>query len=54
MTTDAESMRDPVCGMTVTPATSVSSAEYEGATYLFCSEDCYRAFTDNPAVYAAA
>lgn len=53
MTTDTEAMRDPVCGMTVTPATSVSSAEHQGTTYSFCSEDCYRAFTDNPAAYTA-
>lgn len=52
--TDADTMRDPVCGMTVTEATAVSSAEYEGTVYFFCSEDCYRAFTDNPAAYLAA
>ncbi len=41
-------LKDPVCGMEVTPATAVSSAEHKGTTYCFCSEDCYRTFTANP------
>jgi xanthine dehydrogenase accessory factor len=39
---------DPVCGMTVTPSSSVPSAEYGGTTYYFCCAGCHRAFTDNP------
>lgn len=49
--TDTDTLRDPVCGMSVSPVTSVTSTEYEGTTYYFCSEDCYRTFTENPAQY---
>jgi len=44
-------LTDPVCGMSVTPATAMTSTEYKGTTYYFCSEDCYRTFVDNPATY---
>lgn len=46
-----ESAIDPVCGMTVDPATAAGSAEYQGATYYFCSRGCLKAFTANPADY---
>ena len=49
--TDTDTQRDPVCGMAVSPVTSETSAEYEGTTYHFCSEDCYHAFTENPAQF---
>lgn len=42
---------DPACGTSVTPATAMTSAEREGATYSFCSEDCYPTFTADPATY---
>ena len=28
---------DPVCGMTVDPATAAAHFDYEGVTYYFCS-----------------
>lgn len=28
---------DPVCGMTVDPATAAGKFDYEGQTYYFCS-----------------
>src|ERR1700730_14964100 len=31
---------DPVCGMTVDPATAQHRLEYGGATYYFCSAGC--------------
>ena len=49
--TDTDTVRDPVCGMEISAATAVSSTEYEGTTYYFCSEDCYRTFTENPAQF---
>lgn len=52
--TDTDTLRDPVCGMSVSPVTAVTSTEYEGTTYHFCSEDCYRTFSEDPAQYVNA
>lgn len=45
---DNAPLKDPVCGMDVTPTTAISSTEHKGTTYYFCSEDCYRRFTADP------
>jgi Cu+-exporting ATPase len=42
---------DPVCGMTVDPATAKYRADYAGSTYYFCSAGCQSKFTANPAKY---
>lgn len=42
---------DPVCGMTVDPATAEHSAVHEGQTYYFCSQGCETKFKANPATY---
>ena len=39
---------DPVCGMTVNPATAAGQADYKGKTYYFCSQHCLHAFKANP------
>jgi len=39
---------DPVCGMTVDPATAAGKAEHEGKTYYFCSQHCAHAFKKDP------
>ncbi len=39
---------DPVCGMTVDPATAAGHADYAGETYAFCSTGCQAAFTADP------
>lgn len=44
--------RDPVCGMRVDPATAVAQAEFEGATYLFCSRHCADTFSLDPAKFS--
>jgi len=44
-------VRDPVCGMTVDPATG-KKAEYMGETYYFCSEGCKQSFEKDPGQYA--
>lgn len=41
---------DPVCGMEVAMEGAVT-AEYEGETYYFCSEDCRDQFMADPASY---
>jgi P-type Cu+ transporter len=43
---------DPVCGMTVDPRTA-RHAEYQGATYYFCSEACRSKFLTDPKRYLA-
>jgi Cu+-exporting ATPase len=45
------SVRDPVCGMTVDPATSKHRFEYRGETYHFCSAGCRTKFAADPASY---
>lgn len=45
--------RDPVCGMTVDPATARYRYEHDGTTWLFCSESCKNAFMETPARFAA-
>ncbi|MDQ2813281.1 MAG: permease [Actinomycetota bacterium] len=42
------SVTDPVCGMTVDPATAAARARYAGQEYYFCSEGCARHFTADP------
>ena len=42
---------DPVCGMTVDPATSKHRAEHGGHTYHFCSAGCRTKFEAAPARY---
>ncbi|HEU5041357.1 MAG TPA: YHS domain-containing protein [Gemmatimonadales bacterium] len=43
---------DPVCGMEVDPGTSAQST-YQARTFHFCSEQCLRAFREDPQRYAA-
>ena len=42
---------DPVCGMSVDPATAKFSAEHAGETYYFCSAKCHDKFVADPAAY---
>src|SRR5437868_1116772 len=42
---------DPVCGMTVDPATSRHRFEYRDETYRFCSARCRTRFAADPAKY---
>jgi Cu+-exporting ATPase len=44
---------DPVCGMTVDPATAAGSATHEGRTYYFCSKHCLHKFQADPSRYVA-
>ena len=43
---------DPVCGMEVDPGTSAQET-YQSRTFHFCSEQCLRAFREDPARFAA-
>ena len=44
---------DPVCGMSVDPATA-TSIEYEGHTYYFCSKHCAKTFAADPGAHVKA
>ena len=46
--------KDPVCGMTVDPATAKHKAEHAGATYYFCSAGCREKFVAEPERYLDA
>ena len=51
-TADAEpTVLDPVCGMTVNPATAAHRAAHGGADYYFCSAGCRTKFVADPAKY---
>ncbi len=47
----ATSATDPVCGMTVDPATSKHRAEHGGQTFHFCSAGCRAKFVADPGRY---
>ena len=42
---------DPVCGMTISPADAVGTADYQGETYHFCSVACLEQFRADPAKF---
>ena len=44
-------MRDPVCGMDVTPESAAAAWEHEGTVYFFCSLGCLEAFRGDPDHY---
>jgi Cu+-exporting ATPase len=46
-----EEMKDPVCGMKVTPETAQARSQYQGETHYFCSLDCKATFDRNPEKY---
>ena len=45
--------KDPVCGMSVDPATAAATREYNGTTYYFCNSGCAAKFEQNPTQYLA-
>src|SRR5450755_1134417 len=49
--TDNQSLKDPVCGMTVT-ARSPQMTVHEGISVYFCSASCKTKFLANPAKYS--
>lgn len=52
VSSDASGVIDPVCGMTVNPATARGgSAEHAGTTYYFCCNSCREKFQADPKRY---
>jgi Cu+-exporting ATPase len=47
-------VRDPVCGMSVDPATSRNRFDYRGETFHFCSAGCRTKFAADPEKYLDA
>jgi Cu+-exporting ATPase len=47
----AATVRDPVCGMTVNPATSKHHFDYRGEIFHFCSAGCRTRFAADPVSY---
>ena len=48
-----QSVRDPVCGMMVDPATTKYRAQHSAETYVFCGEGCWKKFTTDPERYVS-
>jgi len=49
----APAVKDPVCGMTVNPATAKHRAEFKSLPYYFCCSSCADKFKANPEKYLA-
>ena len=45
---------DPVCRMQVTENTAQATAEHNGETYYFCSQQCANKFNQEPQKYMQA
>ncbi|HEX6503873.1 MAG TPA: heavy metal translocating P-type ATPase [Terriglobales bacterium] len=52
--TSQTSVIDPVCGMTVDPATAKHKHEHRGKTYYFCCAHCLQKFSAMPSQYTEA
>jgi Cu+-exporting ATPase len=48
-----QTVKDPVCGMSVNPDAAAGSFEYRGQNYYFCSNHCKQNFQDAPDRYIA-
>ena len=44
----AATVKDPVCGMTVDPATAAGHYDYKGRAFYFCSKHCLHSFSADP------
>jgi Cu+-exporting ATPase len=44
-------VKDPVCGMEISPADAAGSSEHGGVTAYFCSQGCKQRFDEDPAAY---
>ena len=49
--TTSHQVTDPVCGMTVDPATTDHAADHDGQQFYFCSAGCKDTFLADPAQY---
>ncbi|HXI11121.1 MAG TPA: heavy metal translocating P-type ATPase [Thermoanaerobaculia bacterium] len=49
----SQTVRDPVCGMSVNPARAAGNSVLKGAEYFFCSQGCKQKFETDPSNYVA-
>jgi Cu+-exporting ATPase len=49
--TQLGTVKDPVCGMQVSPGAASASVEHAGKTYFFCGKSCAAKFTADPEAY---
>lgn len=49
----SDTLKDPVCGMNVSPDTAKGKSEYKGKVVYFCSTKCKGKFDQNPEQYLA-
>ena len=49
----AQTVVDPVCGMTIDPANAAGHAEHGGRTYYFCNPSCLQRFQADPVRFTA-
>ena len=54
MANQKTTMTDPICDMSVEPASAADKFDYDGQTYYFCSVHCQKLFQSDPAKYLAA
>lgn len=54
MSESSDAALDPVCGMTVDPATAPAQRSYDGRSYHFCSRGCAEKFDVDAPAYIAA
>lgn len=47
MSTNSGNLTDPICGMSVDPATAAATVERDGKTDYFCGQGCADAFVAN-------
>ncbi|MEM9813793.1 MAG: YHS domain-containing protein, partial [Pseudomonadota bacterium] len=51
---EATLIRDPVCGMTVTPGADTARHPFDGRTFYFCHPGCRDRFASDPRAYLEA
>jgi Cu+-exporting ATPase len=49
---DTGEVMDPVCGMTVEPATAAAHRSVGGRDFWFCGEGCAQKFEQNPSAFS--
>jgi P-type Cu+ transporter len=47
-----QTVKDPVCGMDINPATAAATVEHNGKTHYFCAQVCHQRFIAAPDQYA--
>lgn len=54
MSQTSQKVTDPVCGMSIDPASAAATEQHRGQTYYFCSQHCAESFRADPARYATS